>query len=818
MPERIDEMEQRRALLETLFHNAPVGFACVDDSFRFVRVNEAFAAISGLSASEEIGKRVQDVVPGLWPDVEPLYRRALAGETILNHDVSGVASMHGGPVRHWLVSYYPVRMEGEIIGLGIIANDITERRLAERALAVRNDLYAMLSRTSRVVSQCRSANELFQEVCTIAVETGRFRFAWVGVPEGNEVKLVAAAGEDGGYMREITIVLDDDNPLSKGPTGMAAKTGQSFVVNDFSASPITAPWREAARRAGFAASAAFPLRERGRVAAVLMLYAAEPGFFTDDLVTTLSEITPSISFALDGLVQERERRRDEEELRLRDRAIGAVSQGIVITDPSRPDNPIIYASPGFERLTGYSPGEAIGRNCRFLQGRDSDPAAVELIRSAVSAGRGCTVELLNYRKDGTPFWNSLTIAPVMDAGGRVTHFVGVQADVTERRRLEDQFRQAQKMEAIGQLAGGVAHDFNNLLTVINSYSTLLLEDAGADSPTREMLIEIRKAGDRAGALTRQLLAFSRKQMLEPKVLNLNSIVSDTEKMLRRLIGEDIVLTLRLSPELGLVKADPGQVSQILINLAVNARDAMATNGRLTIATGNVVLDAAYCHDFPDLAPGEYVLLTVQDTGVGMDAATIARAFEPFFTTKGIGKGTGLGLATVHGIVKQSRGHVAIDSEPGHGATFRVYLPRVSDARAEPGVPAVLQPMPPGLETVLLVEDEAAVRVLAQRILYRCGYEVLEAANGEEALRLSELHPGPIHLLISDVVMPYLGGGELAQRILERRPECKVLFLSGYMDDAVIRHGVQSAEYAFLQKPFTPSSLAQKVESVLRDGT
>jgi two-component system, cell cycle sensor histidine kinase and response regulator CckA len=405
-------------------------------------------------------------------------------------------------------------------------------------------------------------------------------------------------------------------------------------------------------------------------------------------------------------------------------------------------------------------------------------------------------------------------ALVFDEHHQPIRMLGSHVDVTDQRRLEKQLQQVQKMEAVGQLAGGVAHDFNNLLTVINGYSDLLLGRLRPDDPMRELLLEINKAGERAGNLTHQLLAFSRQQVLEPKVLDLNAIVRDTEKLLRRLLGEDIILAAHLSPNLGQVKADPGQIEQVLINLAVNARDAMPKGGNLTIETQSVALDEMYCRAFSDVVPGDYVLLAISDTGCGMDEATQARIFEPFFTTKAVGKGTGLGLATVHGIVKQSRGHIAVYSEVGHGTTFKVYLPQVSEPLTFSRSDLSTQAMPKGTETVLLVEDEKAVRALATHILRGCGYRVLEAAHGKDAISIAETHTAPIHLLISDVVMPYLGGRELAERVTKLRPECKVLFLSGYTADAVIRHGVLAADFAFLQKPFTPHSLSQKVRTVL----
>ncbi len=507
------------------------------------------------------------------------------------------------------------------------------------------------------------------------------------------------------------------------------------------------------------------------------------------------------------------RKRAEEALRLRERALESASQGIIITDAGRPDHPVIYANPAFERLTGYPRAEVLGRNGRFLQGAGTDPAAVAELRRAVREGRPCSVELLNYRKDGTPFWNALSLAPVRDAGGRLTHFVGVHTDVTERRRLEEQYRQAQKMEVVGRLAGGIAHDFNNLLTVINGYGELVLAALGPDHPARASLLEMARAGERAAALTRQLLAFSRQQVLAPRVLSLNEVVTDLERMLRRLIGEDVALETRLQPDLDSVKADPGQMEQALLNLAVNARDAMPRGGKLTVQTRNV--GPARGGAAPGGLRDGCVLLEVSDTGVGMTPEVKARLFEPFFTTKGPGKGTGLGLATVHGIVTQSGGRVEVYSEPGRGSTFKVYLPRAEGPSAAGKSNAgAAAPFPWGAETVLLAEDEDAVRALSRQVLRSCGYTVLEARHGEEALRVCEREKGAIHLLVSDVVMPGLGGRQLAERLRAVHPEMKVLYLSGYTDDAVVRHGVLEAEVNFLQKPFTPAALAHKVREAL----
>jgi signal transduction histidine kinase/ActR/RegA family two-component response regulator len=396
----------------------------------------------------------------------------------------------------------------------------------------------------------------------------------------------------------------------------------------------------------------------------------------------------------------------------------------------------------------------------------------------------------------------------------------LQREVRERQRTEEallrseeQLRQAQKLEAVGRLAGGVAHDFNNLLTVILSYSQLLLQDLGRDGAMRPELEEIERAGNRAADLTRHLLAFSRQQVLQPRVLDLNGVITGLDKMLRRLIGEDIDLVTAPVVPLGRVRVDPGQIDQVIMNLAVNARDAMPEGGMLTIETGNVDLDEAHARAW-GVRPGRYVMLAVSDTGHGMDEAVRAHLFEPFFTTKEPGRGTGLGLSTVHGIVKQSDGHVEVYSEPDHGTTFKVYLPRVDDEAVESALPYVADGRLDGTETVLVVEDEGAIRRLLGRSLRRHGYRVLEAADGNEAITLCERHDPPVHLLLTDVVMRRMGGSELVQRLAHSHPDLRVLYISGYTDRALIHQGRREPGTAFLQKPFTPETLLRRVREVL----
>lgn len=463
---------------------------------------------------------------------------------------------------------------------------------------------------------------------------------------------------------------------------------------------------------------------------------------------------------------------------------------LILLDLSLPDSQGLET---FDKVQAYAPDLPVV----VLTGLDDEAMAVQAVR------RGTQDYLVKGRLDGDLLSRAIRYA-----------FERKQAQ-TALRESEAQLRHAQKMESIGQLAAGIAHDFNNLLTVINSYSDMLLGEHRFDEAfLRNGLNQIKEAGHRAASLTRQLLAFSRRQVLEPKILDLNEAVANIAKMLRRLIGEDIALEFCPHPALGGVKADPGQIEQIIINLAVNARDAMPQGGRLTVETMNVDLDEAAARAQQSVEPGSYVMLAVSDTGCGMDTGTQARIFEPFFTTKGIGHGTGLGLATVYGIVKQSGGHIAVSSEPGKGSTFRIYLPRLKE-KAGPA-PAALPPDETllGSETVLLVEDDEMVRSLTQAILERYGYTVLAARNVHDALYFSGDRARAIHLLLTDTIMPEMNGPELAKRVLRMRPDLKVLFMSGYTDKVFSNDGSQEAGVVCLQKPFTPQALARKIRSVL----
>ncbi len=478
------------------------------------------------------------------------------------------------------------------------------------------------------------------------------------------------------------------------------------------------------------------------------------------------------------------------------------------------DGLFLDVNDSFLKLTGHTKEDLLTKTYQVLTPAEYRKFEADIVMKVIRTEEPAEYEKELLRKDGSRVAISLTVFVVKNRGGRPDGLAAIIKDITQRKQLEAQLRQAQKMEAIGQLTGGIAHDFNNLLTIINGYSELTLQRITGDDSLRGNIEAIKRAGERAAGLTRQLLAFSRKQVLDPKVLDLNAVVTDVGKMLQRLIGEDIRLAMALAPSLGRVKADPGQIEQVIMNLAVNARDAMPLSGKLTIETANVELDETYTRTHIGAKPGRYVMLAMSDTGCGMDAETQKRMFEPFFTTKGTGRGTGLGLSTVYGIVKQSSGFIWVYSEVGKGATFKVYLPRVEkelDVILPSSVGTASQK---GTETILLVEDDEPLRNLTSSLLRHGGYHVLEASDRKEALELCDRHEGPIPLVLTDVVMPGMSSREFADRLATTRPDMRVLYMSGYPDDTVIRHEILIEGMAFLQKPFTTDGLLRKVRTTL----
>jgi two-component system cell cycle sensor histidine kinase/response regulator CckA len=737
----------------------------------------------------------------------------------------------------------------------------TKRRVprSTRRLPRRYERLETLVEITRELSQIQPLEALLAkiaEACGYLLDSDS---VGIRVRRGEELVLAGASGDARRAMPTVRLKVGES--LS----GIVAATGQVLVVADAANDPrMTPAHREAFRRGGYRAFLGVPLSLGTQVLGVLSIRTRRArGFSPDDLVlATAFAAQAAIALENARLLDASTTRQDRLQALLEasrqlskiqpvESLLNAIAQacGHLLSSESvgfwlvDGDELVVTGTWGDAHEIMVTPRLHLGES---LSGRVAASGEALVVADLASDPRLLpahreTSYRLGYRgmlvvpvKIGERVAGVLSIRTKRDSGfssedvALALAFASQAAVALENSRLyqetrraydelsttQDQLTQARKMEAVGRLAGGVAHDFNNLLTVMIGRSQLLLRRLEAQDPVRPELELIQEAAGQAAELTRQLLAFSRKQVLRPTVLDLNSAVAHLGAMLKRLIGEDIVLVTELAPALGCVKADPGQIQQVVMNLTANARDAMPRGGRLTIETANVDLDATYARRHVGVPPGQYVMLAVTDTGLGMAPETQAHIFEPFFTTKGPGQGTGLGLATVYGVVKQSDGHIWVYSEPGRGTTFKIYLPRVNATVTPEETDPNGAPLSPGHETILLAEDAPAVRALARDVLRAQGYTVLEAQHGREALTIGEQHAGPIHLLLTDVVMPEMNGRELAERLASIRPTTPILYMSGYTDNVVVHHGVLDRSAVFLEKPFTPAALVCKVRQVL----
>ncbi len=622
---------------------------------------------------------------------------------------------------------------------------------------------------------------------------------WIYTEQTQSLDLQAEAGLPSHITDRLTRLSLDDAPI-----GPIARERQPVHLN---ATDGVEPFgREWAEGEGITAFGGYPLLVEERVVGVLAVFSKRlvPDFVLDGLEAVADQLAVGI-----------ERRRAEEELRQSEerfsRVFRASPAGIAITTAD--EGRFVDANEAFCALTGYARNEILGRTTAELGFVQDLSEQADLLEQLRELGTVQNVDLEVRTKRGD---RRLVLASFerIELGGRPC-LLSLMHDISERKRLEDQLRQSQKMEAIGRLAGGVAHDFNNLLSVIIGYCDLLFRTLPPEARERSEIAEIRDAADAASGLTRQLLAFSRRQVVERRVLDLNAVVSRADRLLKRLVGDDIELVVRLAPGLAPVQADAGQLDQVLMNLVVNARDAMPAGGTIAIETAPAVLDEAFVRDHPGARAGDYVCVSVSDNGIGMDVDTQAHIFEPFFTTKEVGRGTGLGLATVYGIVKQSEAFIWVESARAQGTTFRIYFPPAAAGAVPEPVPRAEPASLTGTETVLVVEDSPQLRELMQEVLQVRGYRVLDAENGDAALEVARRHDGPIHLLLTDVIMPGMNGRQLADRLTAARPDMKVLFASGYTADVLVQYGVEGGVH-YLQKPFTPDVLARKVREVLSE--
>jgi len=780
---------------ERIFDNAIEGFFESTPDGRFVTVNPAMARIAGYSSPAEMIRGIEDIRTQLYvnPEERNDVLQQLEQRGILENHECQMLRKDGTKIWVSLNARALRDANGNIVSHDGTAEDITGRKRAQlernatteiiRAVSATDNLDELLQLIHSALTNVLDADNCF--VALLDPATGLFHFPLFvdkfdppPPPQKLDQSCTAYVFRSGKAMSIPQSAFDD-----------LVKAGEVELVGTPSASWLGAPLKTPSSTIGVV---------------VVQNYHRENSYDERDLVF-LSSVAGQIALAIERKRAEERIRESEARLRVLVEQLPAVLWTV--------DSNLRFTSAlglGLAQL-GLKPNQLVGMSLTdYFAGADPSFTPIAAHRRAIAGER---VQFSLEWKENS---YACHVEPLRDSEGRVNGAICMSLDVTDRKKLEEQFRQAQKMEAVGRLAGGIAHDFNNLLMVIQGYADLLAERIPPGESLRRNAEQIQAAAQRAAGLTQQLLAFSRKQMLAPKVLNVDTVVADMEKMLRRLIGEDIELRTSSTSDLWLVKADRGQIEQVIMNLAVNARDAMPHGGRLTIETANVEFDAAVSHPATAIPAGKYVMLAVTDNGTGMDEKTQAHIFEPFFTTKEKGKGTGLGLATVYGVVKQSGGYIWVYSEPGHGTTFKMYLPQIANEVSASGRDrgGNTRDLPKGTEVVLLVEDEAGVRDLAREYLEMSNYTVIVAADGHTALELAAMHAGPIDLLMTDVVMPGIGGRELAERVRRLRPGIKVLYMSGYTEQAVNQQGALGDDAILLQKPFTLPVLASKLREIL----
>ncbi len=796
-PDRDSNLYLENAYLEQVFENAPEAISILSSDTRITRINKEFTRLFGYSPAEALGQTIQDLIVPPDRHAETAW---IAESMRANHRLSLETRRRrkDGSLVDVLISAAPVVADGQRIATYASYRDVTEKKKTEDLNAA---LYAIAARNQST----EDLQHFYAAIHNIVGQLMNARNFYIALYDGQTQALT------------FPYFVDEEDPtpapkrLGRGLTEYVIRTGEPLLATP-------AVFEELVQRGEVELIGApsldwlgVPLKSGNACigALVVQTYREQVRFGERD-----REI---LTFVSQQLASAMEHRRYEEALRrseLRYRSL--VESAVYGIYRCTLDGRFLDVNPALRTMLGYDSEEELlrldPRREVFVQAQELERLTSEYRRTGGLNG----VEVQWKRKDGRIIIVRLSgrASSSTDESEEVLELFA--EDVTERRQLEEQFRQAQKMEAVGRLAGGVAHDFNNLLMVINGYTEVLLEQLQEDNGMRQKVESIQQAADRAATLTRQLLAFSRKQLLELKVVDVNTVIQDMERLLRPLIGENIELVTRLSPEAGRTRADAGQLEQVIMNLVVNAKDAMPEGGRILLQSSSVQVG----QDFRErryILPGRYVVISVSDNGHGMDKETQSRIFEPFFTTKEKGKGTGLGLSTVYGIVKQSNGYIYPESELGSGTTFKIYLPRVEDTpeSASPAQSPLSENA--GSETVLLVEDEESVRELVRETLRSRGYKVLEAENGEAGLRLAETCQERIDILITDVVMPGIGGRELAKKLAALRPGIAVLYLSGYTEDAVFNAGSMAPGTAFLQKPFTLQTLARKVRDVLRGG-
>lgn len=807
--ENAEQIRHQQNLLKAVTEGTNDAVYVKDLNGRYLLINSGAIRMVNKSRQEVLGRDDTALFSGA--DAQQI----MAGDCRVRE--SGVTQTYeevitiGGKIRTFSSTKGPVMdPQGRVIGLFGIARDVTEHKEREQEIERMKRLYAALSQINQCIVRVRSREELFEKICEALTEFGQCRMAWIGWvdQETKEVKVAAQSGDERGYLQSIKVYADD-RPEGDGPVGRSIREARPCMCNDFAASQNAWPWREAVRQHGWAACLSTPIRFGGEVCGALVVYAREKEFFGEKQTMLIEEVAVDVSFALDHLDQEKRRQLSEASNRQLMVAIDQAEESIVFTDAA---GNIRYVNGGFEKISGYARDEVLGKNPRVLKSGKQNADFYKQMWDTLTRGEVWHGRFSNRRKSGQLFEEEATISPIRSAEGKITSYVAVKRDITRELQLERQFIEAQKLDAIGQLAGGVAHDYNNILAADMMQLGMLMSEPGLNQDMQEGLEALKKGADRAAKLTRQLLMFSRRQAMQKKPVEMNNLLDEELKMLRRLLGEHIELLIQNRVGDAWVEADPGMMEQVIMNLCINARDAMPNGGQLTMGIKVLEVDAANPNF--EARSGKFVCLSVADVGCGMNAETMERVFEPFFTTKEVGKGTGLGLATVYGIAKQHDGWVEVSSEVGKGSEFRVYIP-VSKFAAPAATVAPKPKIIRGTETILVVEDEESLRKSVVMCLTFAGYRVFEAANGPEALKVWGEKTDQIHLMLTDMVMPDgMNGLELAEAFKRLKPALPVIVISGYSDE-IIRSGIPTKTgFMYLPKPCDPSVLSAAVRKLL----
>ena len=768
--------------------------------------NRGAQEMYGYSEQEMTGKSISMLVPSDIDDDLPEILALIRGGKHIKHSET-VRRRKDGRSVHVSLTVSPVfGPDGRVVGASTIARDVTDQYRAERALRILADI-------NRALTHVESEKQLLDEACRIMVEVGGYGLAWVGYATSDEARSitpVAAAGSHVDYASGVHASWAD-NERGRGPAGTAVRSGKTVVFRDIATDPDFTLWRNFALECGYKSIISIPLFTEGIASGVLGIYSAEIDAFDAEETRILDEAAAQISYGISALRTSTLRSQAEAARQLLASAVDQAAEVIVITDA---ESVIQYVNPAFEVVTGFSRAEVIGRTPRLLSSGLHGIEFYTELWETITSGSTWSGQFVNRKKDGSHYYENATISPVRNTEGTIVNYVAVKHDITRERELEEQLRQAQKMESVGRLAGGVAHDFNNMLQIMNGYIELSMTELEPGTSLYANLQQVRNVAHKSADLTRQLLAFARKQTVSPKLIAVNEAVSAALSMLRRLIGEDIELTWKPAKDTGRIMFDQSQFDQILTNLVANARDAISGVGNVIIEADNVEIDRDYCSHHSGFVPGAYVMLAVSDSGSGMDSETLSHLFEPFFTTKNVGQGTGLGLATVYGIVQQNNGLINVYSEPEHGSTFRIYFQRSDLTPVVAAAAPAARGRPRGTETLLVVEDESGILEIARHLLEGLGYTVLAASTPEEAIQKAADFAGRIDLLITDVVMPQMNGRELSERLSTARPQMRCLFMSGYTADVIAHRGLLDAEIDFIPKPFSLAELARKVRDTL----